>query len=211
MFSSNIWRLRFFSYSAILLVVEIVAIVSCIAGTIGFMGLVNSKPGSSREGMAAAILVASLVLVLLRGNIAWRRSRDARGSRWVLWSYIVFSAIYAVLQAGTILVIDFDNPDRLSGGLNLLGFSILGLWGTLLVAKPAGVDIKELTSVFDFDDHDAPAPLGAIRSKVYASPSGGTSAQGFAPPARAVPAPSRPAIPGNGRPRPGGFGKRGLV
>ncbi|QPC93433.1 hypothetical protein [Mesorhizobium sp. INR15] len=210
MFTSNIGRLRFFSYSAALLVVEIVAIVLCIAGTIGFMGLVNSKPGSSREGMAAAILLASLVLVLLRGNIAWRRSRDARGSRWILWSYIVFSALYAVLQAGTILVIDFNNPDRLSGGLNLLGFSILGLWVTLLVAKPAGVDIKELTSVFDFDDHDAPA-LSAMKQKVYASPAAGASAQVFAPLSRAAPAPSRPAIPGNGRPRPGGFGKRGLV
>ncbi|OWK18491.1 hypothetical protein AJ88_05870 [Mesorhizobium amorphae CCBAU 01583] len=72
--------------------------------------------------MAGVILVMSLAFVLLRGNIAWRRSRDANGRSWILWAYIVFSAIYAVLQAGTMLVIDFGNPDSVPGGLNLLGF-----------------------------------------------------------------------------------------
>jgi hypothetical protein len=211
MFTSRLGRLRFFFYSAASLVAETVAIVLCIAGTTGFMGLVNSTPGSSRQGLAASVLVVSLMIVLLRGNFAWRRSRDAQGAKWILWSYIVFSAIYAVLQAGTLLVIDFDDPDKLSSGLNLLGLSIIGLWSTILVAKPAGGDIKELTSVFDFDDAGAPAPPTNMKPRLYASPAAGTTAQASASATRIAPAPSRPTLPGNGRPRPGGFGKRGLV
>ena len=196
MFTSSIGRLRFFLYSVAATVAEIVAIVVCIAGTIGFAGLINSTPGPSRQGMAGVILVMSLAFVLLRGNIAWRRSRDAKGRSWILWAYIVFSAIYAVLQAGTMLVIDFGNPDSVPGGLNLLGLSIFGLWVTILVAKPAGgVDIDELTSVFDFDGA-VPAPAG-----------GGMMAASAAPPAARTAAPAAQPI---GRPRPAGFGKRGL-
>jgi uncharacterized membrane protein YhaH (DUF805 family) len=209
MFNSNIGRLRFFFYSAALMVAEIVAIVLCIAWTIGFMGLVNSTPGSSRQGLAAAILVVSLLLVLLRGNFAWRRSRDAQGSGWIVWSYIVFSVIYAVLQAGTLLIIDFNDPDKLSGGLNLLGLSILGLWAAILWAKPSGDDIKELASFFDFDD-PGPAPIGAMKPKLYPSPAADVAAQASASAARIASA-VRPTGPGIGRQRSGGFGKRGLV
>ncbi|UVK37239.1 hypothetical protein LHFGNBLO_004245 [Mesorhizobium sp. AR10] len=207
MFTSKIGRLRFFFYSAALLVAEIVTVVLCIAWTIGFEGLMNSRPGPGREGLATAILVTSLMLVLFRGNFAWRRSRDAQGSMWILWGYIVFSAIFAVLQAGTMLVYDFGAED-FNSGLNLLGFALLGLWVTLLMAKPAGVDIEELVSVFDFDE--PAAPLGSMKSKMYSSPAGTTS-QASASATGMAPAPSRPTIPGNGRPRPSGFGKRGLA
>ncbi|TKB63998.1 MAG: hypothetical protein E5W81_19955, partial [Mesorhizobium sp.] len=95
MFSSNIGRLRFFFYSAGLLVAEIVTFVVCVLSTIGIEGLANSKPGPPREGLAAAVLVASLVIVLFRANFAWRRSRDAQGSGWIVWSYIVFSTLFA--------------------------------------------------------------------------------------------------------------------
>ncbi|CAN7710243.1 hypothetical protein [Mesorhizobium sp. LjNodule214] len=196
MFTSSIGRLRFFLYSLAATVAEIVVIVVCIAGTIGFDGLINSTPGPSRQGMAGVILVMSLAFVLLRGNIAWRRSRDANGRSWILWAYIVFSAIYAVLQVGTLLVIDFGNPESVPGGLNLLGLSIFGLWVTILVAKPAGgVDIDELTSVFDFDGA-VPAPAGGGRMAASAAPSAPRTA---APVAQPI-----------GRPRPAGFGKRGL-
>jgi len=204
MFASNIGRLRFFSYSAVLLIAEIVAVLLCISFTIGFEGLANSRPGPGREGVAAAILVVSLVVVLFRANFAWRRSRDAQGPKWILWGYIVFSAIFAVLQAGTVLVYDF-NAEDFNSGLNLLGFSIFGLWCTILMAKPAGVDLNELASVFDFDE--PAAPLG--NSKLYSSPAAATASQDSTSATR--PAPSRPAIPANGRPRPAGFGKRGLV
>lgn len=203
MFASNIGRLRFFSYSAAVLVAEMLAVLLCISFTIGFDGLANSRPGPGREGVAAAILVVSLVVVLFRANFAWRRSRDAQGSKWILWGYIVFSAIFAFLQAATVLVYDFDAED-FNSGLNLLGFSIFGLWCTILMAKPAGVDLNELASVFDFDE--PAAPLGNM--KLYSSPAAATASPDSTSAMR--PAPARPTGP-NARPRPAGFGKRGLV
>ncbi|RWK10823.1 hypothetical protein [Mesorhizobium sp.] len=200
MFASNIGRLRFFFYSLGLFIAEAVAIVLCIAVTIGFAGLINSMPGPSRQGLAGAALVVSLIFVALRGNIAWRRSRDASGSRWILWSYIVFSGINAFLQAGTLLVIDFGNPESAPGGLNLLGLAIFGLWCTILWAKPvAGSNINELTDIFDFEGAvSAPAPTRADRTAAVAP-----APRSTAPAARPAPQPF-------GRPRPAGFGKRGL-
>ncbi|MES0096966.1 hypothetical protein [Mesorhizobium sp. M0019] len=78
MFNSNIGRLRFFFYSAALLVAEIVTFVLCVVLTIGIEGLANSKPGPSREGLAAAVLVASLVIVLLREFRLASKPRRAR-------------------------------------------------------------------------------------------------------------------------------------
>ncbi|MET3595735.1 uncharacterized membrane protein YhaH (DUF805 family) [Mesorhizobium shonense] len=199
MFTSNIGRLRFFFYSLGLFMAEAVAIMLCIAVTIGFAGLINSMPGSSRQGLAGAALIVSLIFVVLRGNIAWRRSRDANGPKWTLWAYIVFSAIYAFLQAGTLLVIDFGNPESAPSGLNLLGLSLFGLWATILWAKPvAGSDIDELTSVFDFDG--SVLPTATDRTAAAAS-----APHSAAPAARPSPAPQP-----FGRPRPAGFGKRGL-
>jgi len=202
MFTSNIGRLRFFLYSLGLAVAETVVILICIVGTIGFEGLLNSAPGPSRQGMAGAVLVASLIFVALRGNIASRRSRDANGRRWILWAYIALSAVYALLQAGVLLVVKFGDPESIPGGLNLLAFSIFGLWCTILWAKPvAGSNIDELTDVFDFDG-PLPAPVRAgrtVTASVPATPRTAASA------ARVPPAPQP-----FGRPRPAGFGKRGI-
>ena len=198
MFTSSIGRLGLLLYSLGLFMAEAVAIVLCIAGTIGFAGLINSMPGPSRQGLAGAALVVSFIFVALRGNIAWRRSRDANVSGWILWSYVAFSAIYGLLQAGALLVIDFGNPESMPGGLNLLALAIFGLWVTILWAKPvAGSNIDELTSVFDFDGAvPAPAPSQAATSA----------------PVRSSPATVRPAPASQpfGRPKPAGFGKRGL-
>jgi uncharacterized membrane protein YhaH (DUF805 family) len=200
MFTSNIGRMRFFFYSLGVAFLEAMAALVCIVGTMGFEGFINSAPGPSRQGMAGAVLVVSLLAVVMRGNIAWRRSRDANGKGWILWSYIVFCAIYAVLQAGTLLVIDFNDPESTPSGLNLLALSIFGLWCTILVAKPvAGSNIDELTSVFDFE--------GAVPS------ASGRMANSAAPPTAraAAPAPrSVPSVQPVGRPKPAGFGKRGL-
>ncbi|TJW61282.1 MAG: sugar porter family MFS transporter [Mesorhizobium sp.] len=144
-------------------------IVVCIISTIGFEGLINSGPGPARQGMAGAVLIASLIFVALRGNIAARRTRDANGRRWIMWAYIALSAVYALLQAGVLLVVKFDDPESIPGGLNLLGLSIFGLWCTILWAKPvAGSNIDELTDVFDFD---GPLQLPAFRP--HRSPSAG--------------------------------------
>ena len=200
MFTSNIGRMRFFFYSLGVAFLEALAALVCIVGTMGFEGFVNSTPGPSRQGMAGAVLVVSLLAVVMRGNIAWRRSRDANGKGWILWSYIVFCAIYAFLQAGTLLVIDFNNPESTSGGLNLLALSIFGLWCTILVAKPvAGSNIDELTSVFDFE---GAVPSAGGRMATSAAPS---TARAAAPVTRPV-----PSVQPMGRPKPAGFGKRGL-
>ncbi|MER8546701.1 hypothetical protein NKH41_13300 [Mesorhizobium sp. M1169] len=214
MFNSNIGRLRFFFYSAALLVAEIVTFVLCVVGTVGFEGLANSRPGPSREGLAAAVLVTSLVIVLFRANFAWRRSRDAQGSGWILWSYIVFSTLFAILQAGTVLVVKFDGEDSHSG-LDLLGLALVGLWAVILAGKPAGGGSAYMASSLSFDDFDPPGPLRGTAALHSASAAGATAlAPAYA--ARAAPVPSnhpasQPASPANGRPRPGGFGKRGLV
>lgn len=203
MFTSNIGRLRFFLYSLGLAVAETVVIVVCIVGTIGFEGLISSGPGPARQGMAGAVLVASLIFVALRGNIASRRTRDANGRRWILWAYVGLSAMYALLQAGVLLIVKFDDPESIPGGLNLLGFSIFGLWCTILWAKPvAGSNIDELTDVFEFDG-PLPASTRTARTAVPATPS--RAAAPAASTARVPPAPQP-----FGRPRPAGFGKRGI-
>lgn len=200
MFTSNIGRMRFFFYSLGVAFLEAMAALVCIVGTMGFEGFINSAPGPSRQGMAGAVLVVSLLAVVMRGNIAWRRSRDAKGKGWILWSYIVFCAIYAFLQAGTLLVIDFNNPESTPSGLNLLALSIFGLWCTILVAKPvAGSNIDELTSVFDFE---GAVPSASGRMANSAAPS---TARAAAPATRSV-----PSVQPVGRPKPAGFGKRGL-
>ncbi|TPI83269.1 hypothetical protein [Mesorhizobium sp. B2-8-9] len=201
MFTSNIGRLRFFLYSLGLAVAETAVIVICIVSTIGFEGLLNSGPGSSRQGMAGAVLIASLIFVALRGNIASRRTRDANGRRWILWAYIALSAVYALLQAGVLLVVKFDDPESIPGGLNLLGFSVFGLWCTIWWAKPvAGSNIDELTDFFDFDG-PLPASTRAARAAVPAAPRAAVGAS-----AALIP----PAPQPFGRPRPAGFGKRGI-
>ncbi|RUU51770.1 hypothetical protein [Mesorhizobium sp. M2C.T.Ca.TU.002.02.1.1] len=175
------------------------AIVVCIISTIGFEGLINSGPGPARQGMAGAVLIASLIFVALRGNLASRRTRDANGRRWILWAYIALSAVYALLQAGVLLVVKFEDPESIPGGLNLLGLSIFGLWCTILWAKPvAGSNIDELTDVFDFDG-PLPAPSRAGRAAAPAAPRAAVSSG-------RIPSAPQPF----GRPRPAGFGKRGI-
>src|SRR3954468_19225775 len=95
MFTSTLGRGRFFAYSAALLIGEAIAVVFCIMGTTGLKGLADSHPVSSCEPLALAILVVSVVILLARSNIAWRRSRDAEGSTWILGMYVVFSAFFA--------------------------------------------------------------------------------------------------------------------
>ena len=116
---------------------EIILVVGCIFATMGLAGLANSKPGSSREGLALAIFIVTMIMVVARSNIAWRRSRDAGLPKWLPGGYILFSICFAVLQALTVLVYDFDGGDNSNFGLSLLGFAILGLWCTLQGAATA--------------------------------------------------------------------------
>jgi uncharacterized membrane protein YhaH (DUF805 family) len=200
MFTSPLGRGRFFVYSAALLIAEAIAAVLCIMGTLGIKGLADSPPGSSREPLALAILVVSVVLFLARSNIAWRRSRDAEGSKWILAMYVVFSAFFALLQAATFLIYDF-NGDNSNLGLNLLGLVIIGLWFRILLAPSAGGS-WDAGSFAATVDAEVKARRGGADDRVAAATLSQASATlASAPEARTV-ARDR---------RGGGFGKRGLA
>jgi hypothetical protein len=187
------------------LVLEIIAVLASIGATIGFGGLADSSPGPSREGLALAILVQSIVFVVLRANFAWRRSRDAGDLKWVLGSYIVFSAIFAILQAATFLVYRFGG-DNSNLGLNMLGLAITVLWLRILLAKPVG------------GDWDAAAFAEQVAAELR-GPQGKAERPSASAPPTPTGRPSRPSSPSAvaaSRPRPasgrgGGFGKRGLA
>jgi len=200
MFTSTLGRGRFLAYSAALLVAEVISTVLCIAGTMGIKGLAESRPGSSREPLALAILIVSVALLLARSNIAWRRSRDAEGSKWILGMYVVFSTIFALLQAATFLVYDF-NGDNSNLGLNLLGIVLIGLWFRILIARSAG------------GSWDAGSFAASADAEVKARRAGTGDHMAAATPSQAPPTlPSAPAARTVGRDRRGGgFGKRGVA
>jgi uncharacterized membrane protein YhaH (DUF805 family) len=200
MFTSPIGRGRYFVYSAALVIAEIIAVVLCIMGTTGFKGLADSPPGPSRQPLALAILVISVVLLVARSNIAWRRSRDAEGSKWILGMYIVFSAFFAVLQAGTFLVYKFGE-DNSNVGLNLLGIVLLGLWVKLLISPSSG------------GSWDAGGFAAKVDAEVQArvTGTGNRTAPAAPPQAPATRASAQAAPTVAGARRNGGFGKRGLA
>jgi hypothetical protein len=168
-------------------------------GTTGFKGLAESASGPSREPLALAILIVSVVLFLARSNIAWRRSRDAEGSKWIPGMYVVFSAFFALLQAGTFLVYDF-NGDNSNVGLNLLGLVIIGVWFRILLAPSAGGS-WDAGSFAATVDAEVKARRGGTDHVASAAPSQAPATLQSAAAARTV-ARDR---------RPGGFGKRGLA
>jgi hypothetical protein len=66
MSSSPIGRLRFFLYSVAISIAELIAVGVCVAATMGFAGLANSKPGPSRESLALASFLVMMVFFLAR-------------------------------------------------------------------------------------------------------------------------------------------------
>ena len=112
MLSSPIGRLRFFLYSLAISIAELIAVALCVAATMGFDGLVHSKPGPPREGLALASFVVMMAFVVPRTNITWRRRADADLSKWLVVPYIVFVALFAALQAATLWLYDFKTGAR---------------------------------------------------------------------------------------------------
>jgi hypothetical protein len=133
MLSSPIGRLRFFLYSLAIWIAELIAVALCVAATMGFDGLVHSKPGPPREGLALASFVAMMVFVVLRTNITWRRRADANLSKWLVVPYIVFVALFAALQAATIWLYDFKTGDKY--GLGILSIALFSLWFRICLAN----------------------------------------------------------------------------
>jgi uncharacterized membrane protein YhaH (DUF805 family) len=137
MLSSPIGRLRFFLYSVAISIAELIAVALCVAATMGFDGLIHSKPGPSREGLALASFVAMMVFVVARTNITWRRRNDADISKWLVVPYLVFVALFAVLQAATLLIYDFKTGDT-NTGLGILSVALFASWFRICFASSKG-------------------------------------------------------------------------
>ena len=137
MLSSPIGRLRFFLYSVVISIAEQIAVALCIAATMGFGGFVHSKPGPPRESLALATFVVLMVFVVARANITWRRRDDANLSKWLVVPYIVFVALFAVLQAATLLVYDLKTGNT-NPGFGLFSITLFAWWFRICIARPKG-------------------------------------------------------------------------
>jgi len=137
MLSSPIGRLRFFLYSVAISIAELIGVALCFAATMGFDGFAVSKPGPSRESLALASFVVLMVFVVARTNITWRRRNDADLSKWLVVPYIVFVALFAVLQALTLLIYDFKTGNT-NIGLVILSITLFALWFRICLASPKG-------------------------------------------------------------------------
>jgi uncharacterized membrane protein YhaH (DUF805 family) len=137
MLSSPIGRLRFFLYSVAISIAELIAVALCVAATMGFDGFVHSKPGPSRESLALASFVVMMVFVVARTNITWRRRNDADLSKWLVVPYLVFVALFAMLQAATLLIYDFKTGNT-NIGLSILSIALFAVWCRVCFASSKG-------------------------------------------------------------------------
>ena len=137
MLSSPIGRLRFFLYSVAISIAELIAVALCVAATMGFDGFVHSKPGPSREGLALASFVVMMVFAVARMIITWRRRNDADLRKWLVVPYMVFVALFAVLQAATLLIYDFKTGNT-NIGFNILSITLFALWFRICFASSKG-------------------------------------------------------------------------
>jgi uncharacterized membrane protein YhaH (DUF805 family) len=171
MLSSPIGRLRFFLYSLAISIAELIAVALCVAATMGFDGLVHSKPGPPREGLALASFVVMMAFVVLRTNITWRRRADADLSKWLVVPYIVFVALFAALQAATLWIYDFKTSPNT--GLGILSIALFGLWFRICLAssKRRPFDPDSFLAAEGFDQ----GPSGTFRHATTASVSAETS------------------------------------
>jgi uncharacterized membrane protein YhaH (DUF805 family) len=172
MLSSSIGRFRFFLYSVAISIAELIAVALCVAATMGFDGLVHSKPGPSREGLALASFVVMMAFVVVRTNITWRRRNDADLSKWLVVPYIVFVALFAVLQAATLLIYDFKTGNT-NTGLGIFSIALFALWFRICFASPKGgpFDPDSFLTAEGFGE----GPSGGFRHATTASVSAETS------------------------------------
>jgi uncharacterized membrane protein YhaH (DUF805 family) len=172
MLSSPIGRLRFFLYSVAISIAELIALALCVAATMGFGGFVDSKPGPSRESLALASFVVMMAFVVARTNITWRRRNDADLSKWLVVPYIVAVAVFAVLQAATLLIYDFKTANT-NTGLGLLSIALFACWFRICIASPKGRPFNP--DSFLAAEGFGEAPSGRLRHATTAGVSAGPS------------------------------------
>jgi hypothetical protein len=197
MLSSPIGRLQFFLYSVAISIAELIAVALCVAATMSFDGFIHSKPGPPRENLALASFVVMMVFVVASTNITWRRRNDANLSKWLVVPYIVFVGLFAVLQAATLLIYDF-NTGNTNTGLSSLSIALFAWWFRIGFASPKGrpFDPDSFLTAQGFGE----APSGSFRQATTAS----VSAR---PSMRSMPAPVSARRHGNASAV--AFGKRG--
>ena len=166
MLSSPIGRLRFFLYSVAISIAELIAVALCVAATMGFDGFVRSKPGPSREGLALASFVVMMVFAVARMIITWRRRNDADLSKWLVVPYMVFVALFAVLQAATLLIYGFKTGNT-NIGLGILSIALFALWFRICFASSKGrpLDPDSFMTAEGFGE----GPSGMFRQATTAS------------------------------------------
>jgi hypothetical protein len=164
--SLPIGRLRFFLYSLAISIAELIAVMLCVKATMGFDGLVHSKPGPSREGLALASLVVMMVFAAARANITWRRGIDAALGKWVVVPYIVSLALLALLQAATLLIYDFKTGDT-NIGLGILSTALFAWWFRICLASPQETHFDP--DSFLIAEGVGEAPSGRLRHATPAS------------------------------------------
>jgi hypothetical protein len=183
MFSGPLGRGRFFLFSIVIELFELAAVAVCVPATMGWHGLLVSKPGPGRETLFLAVLAIAAVTFVARCNITWRRGVDSERGKIFIVSYLFFSLAFAALQALTLLTHDF-NAGGSPAHLNLLGLALLGMWFNIGWAR---------STAGPFD------PDAFLARKGVA---GSAPAEAAAPP-RLSAASARPARTG--------FGRRGLA
>ncbi len=155
-------------------IAEQIAVALCIAATMGFGGFVHSNPGPSREGLALATFVVLMLFVVARTNITWRRRDDADLSKWLVVPYLVFVALFAVLQAATMLVYDLKTGNT-NPGFGLFSITLFALWFRICIARskgrPLDLDPVLIEEVFgdgpsDRFRHATPARVSAETSMI---------------------------------------------
>jgi uncharacterized membrane protein YhaH (DUF805 family) len=133
-FNSNIGRTKYLIYSSFLYVLEIGVISVCTLATMSNPFNSVSTPALGREGFSLAILISLLVFTVIRSNWAWRRTRDAGSSFWVMGLYITFITFGAFVGYYEMLTIVTAKPESKQYVL-ILGVVELILWVLLLLPE----------------------------------------------------------------------------
>lgn len=129
---SPIGRGRFFLYAAPLAVLETVA---CLAVGASRYELVDAAPGPERVAWALSCFAVRLVFLIPEGIVAARRVKDSELGWNMLWAYIGFSLIYAIVEALELATYVLETGTGVQGA-KPVGFIVMGLWGTIWMAKP---------------------------------------------------------------------------
>jgi hypothetical protein len=212
MFSFNINRILFFVFSALLSMLEIGLARMAHRMTVGYSGFGNFRADPGLARLSAAMFIVYLIMAMLRGYLAWRRTQDSDGPKWILGAYVFCLISYAVLIANQVLHYDFGIA-HLAAREHIVSMALIGLWFLILIRPTSD---RSTAAPTDFDasgnskKFEASAQLSQISSELSAHagtlPVNGNAGQV----SRRLGNIQNGARGQTGRPSSSGFGKRGL-